>query len=215
MPRTIKIDPSDPGAALAEAVSVLKAGGLVVYPTESFYAIGADALNPEAVKKVFLAKRRRLKDPLPVIIHDKALIGKYSRDLSPEAMVAVERLMPGPVTLVLRASDAFPADLTAGTGKVGIRVPDHAVAAGLAELFGGPVTATSANISGLPGITEAKAAADAFAGSIDLVIDGGRTPGGPPSTILDVTECPPALIREGPLKISRLEQVFGIVATRL
>jgi len=210
--RTIKISPENLDAALKEAAAVLKAGGLVAYPTESFYAIGADALNPDAVEKVFLAKKRREDNPLPVIIHDKAHIYKYARDLSPVAVKAIEKLMPGPLTLVLWASATVPEILSAGTGKVGIRVPEHAVAAGIARLFGGPVTATSANHSGMPGLTDADSVAEAMGESLGLILDGGRAPGAPASTVLDVTSAPALLIREGLVKKSIIEEVLGHIA---
>ena len=134
----------------------------------------------------------------------------YVRELTPLARRAVDRLMPGPVTLVFLASELFSRELTAGTGKVAIRVPEHAVAAGLARAFGGPVTATSANLSGLPGLTSPDDVASALGGGIDLILDGGCTPGGPPSTIVDVTSDPPGLLREGNVKKSRIERLLGV-----
>lgn len=213
--RIISLDRARPLPALKEAAAVIKAGGLVVFPTESFYAIGADALNAEAVLKVFLAKGRTAQKPLPVIIHDKALIPRYVKDLSPIAAKAVELLTPGPITLIFWASSAFPGELTGGTGRVGIRVPAHEAASGLARLSDGPVTATSANISGTPGQTGALEAAAALGGLVDLVLDAGSTPGPPPSTLLDLTVSPPELIREGRLEISALESALGALKPRV
>jgi len=209
--RLIKIGPENPAPALAEAAAVLKSGGIVAYPTESFYALGADALNPDAVAKVFEAKGRGAEKALPVIIHDKALIGEYIRDISPIAEKAVHRLMPGPVTLLFWAKDLFPTELTGGTGKIAIRVPEHPVAAGLARAFGGPVTATSANLSGLPGLTVAGSVADAFGDKIDLVLDSGPTSGPPTSTLVDVTAETPVILREGRLGKSAVESALGTV----
>jgi len=211
--RVIRIDPADPEAALAEAVSVLRAGGLVAYPTESYYAIGADALNPDAVAKVFAAKGRAYDKPLPVILHDKTLISRFTKELSPLAVKAVEWLMPGPITLIFHAADNLPKNLTCGTGKVGIRVPEHEIMSGLARLMGGPVTATSANISGLPGLSAPDAVADALGGKIDLILDGGITPGPPPSTLLDLTAEPPRLLREGRVPKSAIEAALGYIQT--
>jgi L-threonylcarbamoyladenylate synthase len=210
--RVIKLNPADLGPALHEAVAVLKSGGLVAYPTESFYALGADALNADAVEKIFLAKRRSIKKPLPVIIHDKALLSKYVRELSPVAAKAVEFLMPGPVTLIFWAREVFPSELTSGTGKVGIRVPEHEIALSLARIFGGPLTATSANLSGHPGPTSPGEVAASLADALDLILDGGITPGPPPSTLLDLTSSPPALVREGRLGKPILEAVLGALS---
>ena len=210
--RIAKIDPSDPAPAIAEAAEILKKGGLVAYPTESFYALGADALNPEAVSKVFDVKGRSETKPLPVIVHDKSEITLLTKGLSPLARNAVERLMPGPVTLVLWASDAVPDGLTGGTGKIGIRLPVHEVASGLAQALGGPVTATSANLSGLPGLTTAKEVISSLPG-IDLILDGGATPGAPPSTVVDLTCDPPRILREGRIAKSRIMELLAKVKT--
>ena len=204
-----RVPPAGRDAALADAADVLRAGGLVAFPTESFYAIGADALNPEAVARVFAAKGRVSTNPLPVIIHDKALIHKYVRRMDPLAEKAVETLMPGPVTIIFWATGAFPEALTAGTGKVGIRVPDHEIAAGLARALGGPITATSANMSGMPGLTEPGEVEKALGQCIDLLIDTGRTPGQPPSTLLDITVSPPVILRYGRVEKARIEATLG------
>jgi len=210
--RVIKLTHENLKASLAEAAEILSQGGLVAYPTESFYALGADATNQYAVARVFSAKRRKDAVPLPVIIHDKTLINKYTADLSPLAVKAVEMLMPGPITLVFNASGLFPDSLTAGTGKVGIRAPEHELAAGLAEAFGGPVTATSANISGEPSLVGPDAVAAAFGDRVDLLLDAGNTPGPPVSTLLDVTASPPRLLREGRTEKALIERALGPLA---
>lgn len=212
MPRIVKIDPNDPALAVAEAAEVLKKGGLVAYPTESFYALGADALNPAAIEKVFAVKGRSVIKPLPVIVHEKSEITLLTKDLSPLAQGAVEKLMPGPVTLVLWASDAVPDGLTGGTGKIGIRVPDHEVASSLARALGGPVTATSANLSGRPGLVTAEAVISSLPG-IDLVLDGGTTPGAPASTVVDITCDPPRILREGRVAKARIVELLAKVKT--
>ena len=203
MARIVKIDPADPDPAIEEAAAVLKAGGLVAYPTESFYALGADALSPEAVQRVFAVKGREEGKPLLVILHDKLEIPKYAVNLSDAAKAAVEGLMPGPITLIFQASGLIPEALTSGTGRVGIRVPEHGVCTGLARALGGPVTATSANVSGAPGPVTAAEVEESLGVGIDLILDGGKTPGPPPSTLLDVASDPPLLLREG--RVSRLK----------
>jgi len=210
--RIVKIDPADPTPVLEEAAGVLKSGGLVAYPTESFYALGADALNPEAVRKVFDVKGRSEAKPLPVIVHEKSIISLLTRELSPLAHGAVEMLMPGPVTLVFWASEAVPEGLTGGTSKIGIRLPVHEVASGFARALGGPVTATSANLSGLPGLTTAKEVISSLPG-IDLVLDGGTTPGAPASTIVDLTCDPPRILREGRVAKAIIVELLARVKT--
>lgn len=205
----LKLDPENPGPVLERAASVLRSGGLVIYPTESFYALGADALSAASVDKVYAAKGRPGEKPLPVIIHDKSLINNYAVNLSARAEAAVRLLMPGPVTLVLWAAEGIPRNLTAWTGKAGIRVPEHDVASGLAAAFGGPVTATSANLSGLPGLTSPAELAEVFRDTADLLIDAGVTPGPPPSTLLDMTVEPPVILRPGRAPKEALERAVG------
>ena len=211
MARTVKIDPRDPSPAIAEAAAVLKAGGLVAYPTESFYALGADALNPEAIKRVFAAKGREEGKPLLVILHDKAEIPGYAVELSEAARAAVEGLMPGPVTLIFKASSSIPDVLTSSTGKVGIRVSDNLICSALAQAIHGPVTATSANPSGAPGPVTAEEVQKSLGEKIDLILDGGPTPGPPPSTLLDVAVSPPVLVREGRVSKLNIQLKIGAI----
>lgn len=210
--RIIKADHTTFESAIEQAVAVMKDGGLVAYPTESFYALGADATNSLAVEWVYRAKRRKPHKPLPVILHDKELIRKYARDLSPAVEKAIRELMPGPVTLILWASKAIPENLSASTGKVGVRVPDHEVASALARMMGGPVVATSANLSEKsPGLTTADAVLAEIGQGIELILDFGETPGPPASTLIDMTVDPPAIIREGRAEKSSIEKVLGVL----
>ena len=202
--------PADDPASIMRAADVLKRGGLVAYPTESFYAIGADALNRAAVERVFVAKGRKPEKPIPVIVGAREDIPLYTRALSPIALKAVEQLAPGPVTMIFYASDRVPDILTGGSGKVGVRVPDHPVASALAAVFGGAVTATSANISGAPGVSDPEEVARLFGDALDLLLDGGVTPGPPPSTLLDLTVEPPRVLRGGRVKKFMIERKLGV-----
>jgi len=206
----LEIDPSDPVPALKEAARVIRGGGLVAYPTESFYAIGADGLDPDAVGRVFRAKGRKEDNPVPVIVHDKRSLLALTGSVSAEARSAVEILTPGPVTLVLDAAPNVPKAVTGGTGKVGVRIPDDAIMLQLAGLSGVPVTATSANLSGGPGLTDPGEVIRALGGSIDLMLDGGPSPGPPPSTVLDVSVWPPVIIREGRLKSNEISALLQV-----
>jgi len=194
----LKIDPGEmTGDHLAEAVRILREGGVVAFPTETFYGLGADARNEAAVEKIFRIKGRNFQNPLPVIIADRDPLGALVQDIPAAASVLMRTFWPGPLTLVFRAAPSVSPRLTAGTGKIGVRVSSHPVAGFLAAGLSGPLTATSANPSGGPECSSAEAVSHALGDLPDAVIDGGPTPGGSGSTILDVTVSPPLILREG------------------
>ena len=194
----LKIDPGKPDEEkLAEAVRVLREGGVVAFPTETFYGLGADARNETAVEKIFRIKGRNFRNPLPVIVaNDRELI-PLVEEIPAAARILMQTFWPGPLTLIFRASSSVLPRLTADTGKIGIRVSGHLVARLLAAGLAGPLTATSANPSGGPECSSADAIIRALGDLPDAVIDGGETPGGAGSTILDVTVFPPRILREG------------------
>lgn len=197
-PHVLRIDPArlDP-RALAEAAETIRLGGLVGFPTETFYALGADALNPAAVAKVFHAKGRVATNPIALVIADRAALADLVQTISPDAEQLIARHWPGPLTLIFRASPRIPASLTAGTGTIGIRIPAHPVALALLAQIGRPLTATSANRSGGPSPTSAGEVLAVLRGDLDSLLDAGPTPGGLPSTVVDVTGEQPRLIRAG------------------
>jgi L-threonylcarbamoyladenylate synthase len=202
LPRLLPVDPRDPEpAAIAQAAAVLRAGCLVAFPTETFYGLGADALDPEAVARVFQAKGRPDSKPLLVLVDSVEM----ARTLVCEVPPAVEPLLrahwPGPLTVVFRARPHVPDGLTAGTGTVGVRLPGHAVARALVRALGRPVTAPSANPHGQPSPTTADAVRRGLADAVEVVLDGGPTPGGQPSTVLDVTVTPYRIIRAGAIAL--------------
>ncbi len=170
-------------AALQAAVEALEAGDLVVYPTETVYGLGADALDPAAVGQVFSAKRRDRDQPVSLAVHDVAAIDEYAV-LSDRERAFCERFLPGPVTVVLAARDQVPRELIGGRDRVGVRVPDHPLARQLAERAG-PLTATSANVSGRPSVRRVAALDGEIREAAAVVLDGGETPGGG-STVVDV-----------------------------
>lgn len=197
----LNVDPRDPDAeVLARAAGVLRRGGLVAFPTETFYGLGAAALDPSAVERVFAVKGRPESKPLPVLVDSPAMVTMVATDVPDRAHDLMRRHWPGALTLVLRARDGVPEAVTAGSGTVGVRVSAHPVARALPRALGGPVTAPSANPSGAEPPTTAAQVAEYFAGRIDLILDGGATPGGLPSTVLDVTVDPPRVIREGAVR---------------
>jgi L-threonylcarbamoyladenylate synthase len=198
MREILNIDRQRPDDSLiAEASSILRAGGIVAYPTETFYGLGADGQNEEAVKKIFLIKGRNFKNPISVIIGDTNDVRGLVEEIPALALHLMERFWPGALTIIFKASPDVSHLLTSGTGKIGIRLSSHPVATALAKKLGHPITATSANLSGKDECTRADEVVEGIGDQIDAVIDGGQTPGGSGSTIIDVTTDPPAILREG------------------
>ena len=194
----LKIDPGKPDEEkLAEAVRVLREGGVVTFPTETFYGLGADARNEAAVEKIFRIKGRNFRNPLPVIVADEGELIPLVEEIPATATILMQTFWPGPLTLIFRAAPSVSSRLTGGTGKIGIRVSSHPIARFLAAGLAGPLTATSANPSGGPECSSADAVIRTLSDLPDAVIDGGATPEGAGSTILDVTVFPPRILREG------------------
>ncbi|MCX5821260.1 MAG: L-threonylcarbamoyladenylate synthase [Deltaproteobacteria bacterium] len=194
----LKIDPGKPDAEqLAQAVRVLCEGGVVAFPTETFYGLGADARNETAVEKIFRIKGRNFRNPLSVIVANDREVIPLVEEIPAAAQILMKTFWPGPLTLIFRASSSVLPRLTADTGKIGIRVSSHPLARLLAGGLGGPLTATSANLSGGPECSSVDAVMRALGELPDSVIDGGETPGGAGSTILDVTVFPPRILRAG------------------
>ncbi|HET6462063.1 MAG TPA: L-threonylcarbamoyladenylate synthase [Syntrophales bacterium] len=184
-------------AMIAEASSILKAGGIIAYPTETFYGLGADGRNEEAIKRIFLIKGRNFKNPISVIIGNVNDIRGLVEEIPEFALHLMERFWPGALTIIFKASPDVSPLLTAGTGKIGIRLSSHPVAAALATKLGNPITATSANLSGKHECTRAGEVIQGIGDQIDAIIDAGQTRGGPGSTVIDVTRKRPAILREG------------------
>lgn len=175
-----------PDKALKEAAAMIKAGGLVVYPTETVYGLGASATNRIAVLKVFAAKRRPLDNPLSVAVKDMKQADEIAY-VNAAARKLAKAFLPGPLTMVLKKKARLPKELTAGSDKVGIRIPRNEIALKLIALTG-PITATSANMSGQPSITTADEARRQLEGRVDFVLDGGPSTLGVESTVVDVSE---------------------------
>jgi L-threonylcarbamoyladenylate synthase len=198
--RILTVPASDPGGpALDEAVEVLRAGGTVVFPTESFYGLGVQALDAAAVARVFRLKGRPESKPLLVLVDSVKMAEALAASISDGARELMARHWPGPLTLVLAAVPGLPQALTAGTGTVGVRVPGHPVALALVRAAGVPVTAPSANPSREAPAISAEDVRRYFGGGVDLILDGGSTAGGPGSTVADCTVWPPRVLRQGPV----------------
>ncbi|KAB2961147.1 MAG: threonylcarbamoyl-AMP synthase [Candidatus Methylomirabilis oxygeniifera] len=205
----LAVTPQSPSpSAVAQAASVLRSGGLVAFPTDTLYALGADASNPLAVERVFEAKGRSLIKPIPLLVADLTMAIQLVGELPEAAVRLAERWWPGPLTLVVTAPRTVCALLTAETGRIGLRVPDSAVALALIRQFGGPVTGTSANRSGQKDPMNAYEVLHQLGDQVDLVLDGGPVVGGSPSTVIDVTTDPPIIMREGPI---RQEEILSVL----
>lgn len=186
----------------AESLVILKKGGVIAYPTESFYALGVLASDEEAVRKLFEIKKRPADKPLPIVVADIDILSSVVKEIPDQARNLMRRYWPGPLTLIFEANDNVSELLTGGTGKIAARVPGHGAALDLARSLKLPLTATSANPSSLPPAEDADAVKKYFGSTIDLIIDSGKSPGGKPSTIVDVTVDPARTLREGSILLS-------------
>ena len=208
-PRRLRVDPTLDSAALqsrlAAAAAVLDRGGVIAFPTETVYGLAADPASLEAVARVFRVKGREAGEALPLIAADVDAARRVAAVWSTTAASLASRFWPGPLTLVVPVNDAaVVTEVTAGRGTVGVRVSSHPVARALAAVApAGVITATSANRSGTPAHATASAVAAALA-DLDMILDGGDAPGGQASTIVDLTEAQPRLIREGPIAFARV-----------
>src|SRR5436309_5029408 len=196
--RIMVVDPERPVVAdLQTAAGVLRDGGLVAFPTETFYGLGANALDPDAVGRVFRAKGRPASMPLLVLVDSTRMVRTVAADVPVRAERLMARHWPGPLTLVLRARPELPPALTAGTGTLGVRLSGHPLARALVRIAGLPVTAPSANPHGAASPVTAGEVKTSLGGAVDLIVDGGPTAGGAPSTVLDLTGPRPRVVRAG------------------
>lgn len=196
---------------LKQAGEILKAGGLVAFPTETVYGLGGDALNKASSRKIYAAKGRPSDNPLIVHICRWEDIYPIVSQVPPEAEKIEEAFWPGPLTMILPKSDLVPYETTGGLDTVAVRMPSHPVAQKLIDYAGGYIAAPSANTSGKPSPTQAKYVAEDMDGRIDMIIDGGEVGIGLESTIIDLTVSPPQILRPGYITQEMLSQVLGRV----
>ena len=201
------IIPADHPEAVERAVEVLQRGGLVAFPTDTVYGVGAQAFDAQAVARLYEAKERPGSKAIPLLLADVADLAAVAEPIPPLAERLAARFWPGPLTLVLRRRAVVPDVVTAGGDGVAVRVPDHRVARALIAALGAPLAASSANRSGQPSPVTAAEVMAQLGGRIDLILDGGQCPGGVPSTVLDLTTRPPAVLRPGPVSAEEIEQV--------
>jgi L-threonylcarbamoyladenylate synthase len=213
--RVLTIDPVNPDPeALRVAAAVLRSGGLVAFPTETVYGLGANALDPTAVRGIFEAKGRPPTNPLIVHVANEAMLNRVVASWPDSAKTLAARFWPGPLTLVLPKGPDVPPEVTAGGPTVAVRMPAHPVAIGLIHEAGVPLAAPSANRSSHISPTRAEHVRAGLDGRIDLILDAGPTANGIESTVLDLTSDPPILLRPGPIPRSVLEELVGAIRFR-
>ena len=205
----LQVDPTDPDPdVIARAAECLRAGGLVAFPTETVYGLGAHALDRRAVQRIFAAKERPANDPL--IVHVAALddIAPLVVEIPYAARNLADRFWPGPLTMVLRRSDKVPDEVTARLDTVAIRVPSHPIAQALLRCARLPIAAPSANRFSRPSPTRAAHVLADLSGRIDLIVDGGATSVGLESTVVDLADQPPTVLRPGAVDVATLRSVI-------
>jgi L-threonylcarbamoyladenylate synthase len=208
----LKVDPEAPDIEkIRVAARLVRRGGLVAFPTETVYGLGANALNGSAVLALFEAKKRPLDNPPIVHVCGAGDVRRVAREVPPEAEALMRLFWPGPLTLVLKRSKALPDVAVAGLDTVAVRMPRHEVALALIRESGCPVSAPSANLAGRPSPTLARHVLDDLNGRIDAVLDAGPTTVGVESTVLDLTVDPPEILRPGGTPFEALKEVLGRV----
>jgi L-threonylcarbamoyladenylate synthase len=197
-PRALNIEDLEP------AIRILRGGGVVAYPTETFYGLAADPRSAPAVKRIFSIKRRAADQALPLIAASLSQIADHVGAMTPLARRLAARGWPGPLTLLIPASPLLCGEIHPGTGNVAVRIPGDSVARSLSAAAGHAITSTSANLSGQPPPSTPEEVASTIGDVIDALIDAGRTPGGPPSTIVDAIGEAPVLVRAGAIAWERV-----------
>lgn len=197
---TIKTYETNIEQVLYHTVDILKNGGIVVYPTETFYGLGVKFDMEDSLKKLYDIKQRPEEKAMPLIIGNKGLLMVVAASINDTALSLIDRFWPGPLTLIFLAKENLSEYITAGTHMIAVRIPGESFALHLAKTANFPITATSANPSGFPPAQDAETAKKYFGDKVDLIIDRGHTSSGLPSTIVDVTGDKIKILREGVIK---------------
>lgn len=209
--RVIQVDAREPQPEVVQqACEVLRRGGLVAFPTDTLYALGANALDPAAIERVLTVKGRHHGKPLSVLVPSAEAGAVLAASLPDGAQALMRAFWPGALTVVVMASAKIPSVLTAATGTVGLRMPAGAVAQALLTAFAGPIIGTSANKTGAADPADAKTVQKAIGGQIDLILDGGRVALGVPSTVIDCTAEPARILREGAIARTALQDKIAL-----
>jgi L-threonylcarbamoyladenylate synthase len=193
----IKISPTSSEPAFARCRDVIGAGGVIAYPTDTFYALGADPKNSGAVKRLFEIKGREPGQPILLLLRDRSMVREWASGVTAEAEALMDAFWPGPLTLVFTAQPSVHQELTGGTGRIGLRVPGNTVTRRLLEALGTALTGTSANRSGGPDLQTAREVDGMLGDKVEIILDAGRTAGGKASTVVDVSAGELKMVREG------------------
>jgi L-threonylcarbamoyladenylate synthase len=211
MPEILKVDANNSKEIiLTRAAEILASGSIIAYPTETFYGLGADATNEKAIEKIFTIKGRNFKNPVSLIIGQADDIHSLVQDVPPTAKKLMAAFWPGALTIVFSATDKISPLLTAGSGKIGLRVSSHPCAREIVQILKRPITATSANLTGEPECALASEVAEQIGNKIDAIVDWGKTKGDKASTIIDVTCTPPVILRKGAICRKTIEKYIDI-----
>ena len=211
MPEILKVSgDNSEDAVLTYAAEILTRGGVIAYPTETFYGLGVDATNEKAIRKIYSIKGRNFNNPVSVIIDQIENLQSFVQQVPDNALLLMQAFWPGALTIVFKASDGVLPLLTAGTGKIGMRISSHPAARVIAAKLGHPVTATSANLSGAPECSTADDVVNQIGDKLDAIVDLGKTAGGMGSTIIDVTFNPAKILRQGAINRNSIEKYVDI-----
>jgi L-threonylcarbamoyladenylate synthase len=212
--KILKISPELPDESIiGEAADILRGGGIVAFPTETVYGLGADALNEHAVREVFSAKGRPPDNPLIVHIADIGQMEELSPDVTENARLLTKHFWPGPLTVILKVRPHIPKVVTGGLDTIALRMPAHNVPLALIKNLGRGIVGPSANLSGKPSPTTAQHVYDDLQGKIAMILDSGPTIIGVESTVIDVTHTPPVILRLGGTPKEEIEKIVGRVET--
>jgi L-threonylcarbamoyladenylate synthase len=201
MAEVIHLDPVQPSPLLIDkAAEVTKGGGVIIYPTETLYGLGANPYDPAAMQRLYAIKGRERTKPIPFLIKDLQMLATLVEAIPPIGRQLMEHYWPGPLTLIFRAKEGLPAPLRGEGGTIGLRISSHPIARGVVEAVDCPLTATSANPAGEGDLIDCQGIAQTFGDQVDLIVDGGKV-GGVGSTVVDLTMTPPQVVREGMIKV--------------
>jgi L-threonylcarbamoyladenylate synthase len=205
MPQTLKADSSKEDVN-AKARSVLLAGGVIAFPTDTFYGLGVDPFNQKAVDRLFELKGREKNKPLILLINSIEQLDKLVKETSPAHSALMQKFWPGPMTLLFEPGSIIPQNVLAGSNRIGIRQPGNSMTQKLISTLGQPITAPSANLSGENPPTTVEQIDPSLSNQLDLIVDGGPCQGGKPSTLVDAVENPIQLVREGAIPFSEINK---------
>ncbi len=205
MPQILKIDSN---AVSAQAQKVLLQGGVIAFPTDTFYGLGVDPFNREAVERVFKIKGRDKKKPLLLLVSSREQLETLVKEITPTHLVLMQKFWPGPLTLLFEPRSIIPENVSAD--RIGIRQPGNSMTRNLISALGQPITAPSANLSGEEPPVTARQVQQSLGSHVDLVLDGGPCPGGEPSTLIDPVETPIQLVRPGAIPFNEIEMALRL-----